>query len=157
NSGAIMATGSVSITARSGIRVNTATIENDKGGTISGLNGIFFRDPDTGNPAFAASTVFNDGTISGSGATPTAIHFSTGSTGNTLTLGTDSVINGNVLGAGSDILQLGGTGSASFNVSNIGAQYQGFSTFNKIDVSTWTLTGTGTQAWTVDHGTLQVD
>jgi len=153
NSGSITATGSISITSRSGIRVNTATIENDQNGAISGGIGIVFR---SGN---AASTVFNDGTITGTGATPTAIQFSTGSSGNTLTLGTASVINGNVLGAGSDILQLGGTGSASFNVSNIGAaaQYQGFATFNKIDTSTWTLTGTGAQAWTVEQGTLQVD
>jgi hypothetical protein len=157
--------GSVTATNRSGIRVDTASIENDKGGTISGLNGIFFRNDPTVNQVFGASSVFNDGTITGTGATagfgatPIAIHFSSGSTGNTLTLGTDSVINGNVLGAGSDILQLGGTGSASFDVSNIGAaaQYQSFSTFNKIGTSTWTLTGTGTDGWTVEQGTLQVD
>jgi hypothetical protein len=156
--------GSIAATTRSGIRVNTATVENDNGGTISGLNGVFFRNPAPAS-VFNASSVFNDGTITGTGstpgfgATPIAIHFSTGSTGNTLTLGTNSVINGNVLGAGSDILQLGGTGSASFDLGNIGAaaQYQGFSTFNKIDTSTWTLTGTGAEDWTVAQGTLQVD
>jgi FG-GAP-like repeat len=165
NSGSITATGSTSITARSGVRANTAMVENDKGGIISGLNGIFFRNDPTANQVFGPSSVFNDGTITGTGATagfgttPIAIHFSAGSTGNTLTLGTDSVINGNVLGAGSDIFQLGGTGSASFDLSNIGAaaQYQGFSTFNKIDTSTWTLTGTGANGWTVEQGTLQVD
>src|SRR6185312_10540142 len=153
NSGSISITSTASVTARSAIRVNTATIENDQNGSISGGIGIVFR---AGN---AASTVFNDGTITGTGATPTAIQFSTGSVGNTLTLGTDSLINGNVLGAGSDILQLGGTGSASLDLGNIGAaaQYQGFSTFNKIDTSTWTLTGTGTDGWTVEQGTLQVD
>src|SRR5262249_3441020 len=117
------------------------------------LTGIAFRAGNT------ASSVFNNGTIGGSGTTPTAIDFSTGSIGNTLTLGTDSVIDGDVLGAGSDILQLGGTGSARFHLGNSGAaaQYQGFSTFNKVDTSTWTLTGTGTDGWTVDQGTLQVD
>ena len=153
NTGSITAVSAGLIVSRSGIRVNTASIENDQNGTISGGIGIVFR---SGN---GASTVFNDGTITGTGATSTAIQFSIGSSGNTLTLGTDSVINGNVLGAGSDILQLGGTGSASFNESNIGAaaQYQGFTTFNKIDTSTWTLTGTGTNGWTVEQGTLQVD
>src|SRR5262249_27231664 len=99
--------GSITASTRSGIRAHTATIEHDKGGSISGLNGIFIRDDPTVNQTFGPSSVVNDGTITGTGATagfgatPIAIHFSTGSTGNTLTLGTDSVINGNVLGAGS--------------------------------------------------------
>src|SRR5262249_52796494 len=71
NSGGITGTG------RSGIRVNTASVENDQGGTVSGLNGIFFRDAaDPVNNPFSASSVFNDGTITGTGGT--AIHFSTG-------------------------------------------------------------------------------
>src|SRR5262249_6276372 len=143
--------GSITATTRSGIRVNTASVENDNGGAISGLNGIFFRDSN------GASSVFNDGTITGTGGT--AIHFSGGSTGNTLTLGVNSTINGNVLGAGSDEFQLGGTGSGTFDVSNIGAsqQYQGFSIFDKVNSSNWTLTGTGTQNWTINLGTLTGD
>ncbi len=143
------ATGNITGTTDAGIRVDTATITNN--GTVSGLTGIFFR------PGNGASTVFNSGTVTGTGGT--AIQFSTGSVGNTLTLGPGFAINGNVIGAGSDILQLGGTGTGTFNVSNIGAaqQYQGFVTFNKIDASTWTLTGNGAQAWTVQAGTLLVD
>jgi uncharacterized protein with beta-barrel porin domain len=102
------------------------------------------------------SSVFNAGTISGVTA---AIRFV--GAGNTLTLAQGSVITGNVLGTGSDTFQLGGTGTATFDVSQIGAaaQYRGFGTFNKIDSSTWTLTGTSTFAGpiNVDGGTLSVN
>ena len=84
-----------------------------------------------------------------------------GGSGNTLTLAQGSVITGNVLGTGSDTFQLGGTGTATFDVSQIGAaaQYRGFGTFNKIDSSTWTLTGTSTFAGpvNVNGGTLSVN
>jgi outer membrane autotransporter protein len=140
--------GTITGTTRQGIRVNTAEISNT--GTVTGTTGIFFR---SGN---GASTIFNSGTITGTGGT--AIQFSVGSVGNTLTLGGGSNITGTVLGQGADILQLGGTSAATFNVGNIGAgqQYQGFSTFNKVDTSTWTLTGTGTanQNWTISQGML---
>src|SRR5262245_21307076 len=57
--------------------------------------------------------------------------------------------------------QLGGVGSDTFNLGLIGAaqQYRNFSTFNKIDTSTWTLTGTFGQAnpWTVQGGRLLVN
>jgi outer membrane autotransporter protein len=130
------------------IRANTATIANF--GTVTGDLGINFRN---GN---GPSTIFNAGTINGSGGT--AIHFSTGSVGNTLTLAPGFAVNGAVAGAGSDIFQLGGTGTGTFNLSSIGAQqYQGFTTFNKIDSSTWTVTGTGNQAWTVQSGNFLVN
>jgi autotransporter-associated beta strand protein len=64
--------------------------------------------------------------------------------GNTLTLGPGSIISGVVAGTGGDTFQLGGVGAATFDVSQINAQYQGFSTFNKVDNSVWTLTGTST-------------
>jgi uncharacterized protein with beta-barrel porin domain len=143
--------GTISGAGRSGVRVNSASITNNTGGLITGAVGIFSR-------SGGATTVFNDGTITGIGGT--AIQFSSGAP-NTLTLGTNSVINGNVIGAGGDIFQLGGTGTASLNVATIGAaaQYQGFSTFNKIGTSTWTLTGTNAAAlpWTISGGTLSVD
>ena len=101
----------------------------------------------------AATSVENGGIITDPGST--AIRFATGVI-NTLTLDPGSSITGNVLGAGTDIFQLGGGGTDSFNVSSIGAaaQYQGFSTFNKIGASTWTLTGSGAQNWTINQGTL---
>jgi outer membrane autotransporter protein len=143
--------GSITGTTRQGIRVNAAAVTNNAGGLVSGVTGIFFR------PGNGASSVFNAGTITGTGGT--AIQFSTGSVGNTLTLAPTSAVNGTVLGAGSDIFQLGGTGSGTFNLSTIAAaqQYQGFSTFNKIDASTWTVTGTGNEAWTVQSGNFLVN
>ena len=145
--------GLISGATRQGVRVNTATVTNNSGGTIEGVNGVFFR---AGN---GASTIFNAGTITGTSGT--AIQFSTGSVGNVLTLAPGFAITGNVAGVGSDILQLGGIGAASFDVSTIGAaaQYRGFNTFNKIGTSIWTLTGTNAAAlpWTISAGTLSVD
>ena len=139
NSGTI--SGTSSAFASTGVSALTANITNT--GTISGSTGISTTGP---------STVFNSGTITGS--VGPAIQFQ--GTGNTLTLGPGSVINGNVLASGSDTFQLGGTGADTFDVSKIGAgqQYQGFSTFNKIDASTWTLTGTGNRTWNVQGGVL---
>jgi uncharacterized protein with beta-barrel porin domain len=129
-----------------GISAASGTVTN--AGTISGSTGISFG----GN-----SNVFNTGTISGSGGT--AINFAGGL--NTLTLGPGSVIAGKVVGAGSDTFQLGGVGSGTFDLGLIGAaqQYQGFSTFNKVGSSTWTVTGAFTQSdpWTVQSGTLVVN
>ncbi|WP_426420275.1 autotransporter outer membrane beta-barrel domain-containing protein [Bradyrhizobium genosp. A] len=137
--------------ASNAIVANTATITNNAGGTIAGGTGIFLF------PGHGPSDIFNAGTITGSGGT--AIQFSTGSVGNSLTLAPGFAINGKVLGAGADVLQLAGTGSGTFDVGSIGAgqQYQGFSTFNKVSASTWTITGTGNQAWTVAGGTFLVD
>jgi outer membrane autotransporter protein len=121
-------------------------------GTISGAVGVGVT------PGYGGVSIFNSGTITGTSGV--AIVF--GDPGNTLTLGPGSIINGQVLATGNDTFQLGGsTGSDKFDVSLIGptAQYQGFSTFNKIDGSTWTLTGanSGTLQWTVQQGTLFVD
>ncbi len=102
-------------------------------------------------------SVFNEGAISGG----TAINFMPGPGPFTLTLAPGFSINGNVLGTGSDTLQLGDsllTRSlfGTFNVSNIGPgqQYQGFAFFNKIGASVWTLTGSGAQNWNISGGTL---
>ena len=142
--------GSITGTTDFGIYAGTkATVTNNAGASITGgAYGIF---------AFAGgSSVFNAGSISGGTA---AIGFS--GTGNTLTLAPGSAITGNVLGTGSDTFQLGGSGAASFDVSQLGAaaQYQGFSSFNKIGSSTWTLTGTSTFTGpvNVDAGTLSVN
>src|SRR5579859_3354627 len=126
-------------------------------GTISGPRAILFI-------GAAPSSVENGGIISATGnaVTPAgnAITFGAGSS-NILTLDPGSSITGKVVGAGADKFQLGGTGTDSFDVSTIGAaaQYQGFTTFNKIGTSTWTLTGTNAAAlpWTINAGTLSVN
>jgi fibronectin-binding autotransporter adhesin len=100
-----------------------------------------------------SGSLFNSGTINSS---QTAVLFEGHPGPFTLTLAPGFVINGRVLGTGDDTLQLGGSGTGSFNVSNIGAilQYRGFNDFNKIGASTWTLTGIGAQDWNILSGTL---
>ena len=121
---------------------------------VTNLAGASIAGGDTTIGGGAGSSVFNAGTISGGIA---AIQFS--GSGNTLTLAPGSVISGNVLGTGSDTFQLGGSGAATFDVSTLGPQYQGFGAFNKIGSSTWTLTGTSSYAGpvNVDSGTLVVN
>jgi autotransporter-associated beta strand protein len=69
------------------------------------------------------------------------------------------VIGGNA-GATQTVLELGGTGSITFDVSAIGpsAQYQNFAQFQKTGASTWTLLSTTAQAtpWSVSGGTLSI-
>jgi len=110
-------------------------------------------------------TVLNSGSItgglSGNGVTrANAITFTGGT--NTLELRPGSTITGNVVAfSAADTLALGGSGSASFDVSQIGssAQYQGFGVFQKTGASTWTLTGTNAAAlpWAINAGTLIVN
>jgi uncharacterized protein with beta-barrel porin domain len=118
-------------------------------GSVQGSTGIV--------TSGGSTTLMNFGTIAGSGGT--AIQF--GGANNILTLAPGAAINGNVLGTGSDTFQLGGPGgAAAFDVSKIGpsAQYRGFNAFNKVGLSTWTLTGASTvvQPWSVQAGTLVV-
>ena len=124
--------------------VNTGTINVGNGGT-----GILLSD---------SGTIFNSGTINAATGLA-AIEFCGCGTGNVLTLGPGSVIRGLVLGTGTDTFQLGGSGRDAFNLSLIGAgqQYDGFSTFNKVDSSNWTVIGTGAQDWNVFGGTLSVN
>jgi len=148
-------TGVITGTNRSGVRVGSnATIDNE--GTITGLTGIVFRDAGAGFGAPTNGSVFNAGTITGTGGTAINFAFTPLAGPFTLTIAPTSVINGNVLGTGADTFQLGATGTGSFNVGSIGAaqQYRGFTVFNKIGTSTWTLTGAGTQNWTISQGTL---
>jgi uncharacterized protein with beta-barrel porin domain len=96
------------------------------------------------------------GGLSGDGATrANAVTFAGGS--NLLELRAGSTITGNVIGTGGDTFQLGGAGAATFDVSQIGAQYQGFATFNKVGSSVWTLTGTSafTGSVNVNGGSLR--
>jgi uncharacterized protein with beta-barrel porin domain len=105
-------------------------------------------------------TVFNSGTINAATGFA-AIEFCGCGVSHVLTLGPGSVINGLVMGTGlgTDTFQLGGTGKDTFNLSLIGAglQYDGFSIFNKVGSSNWTVTGTGAQDWNVLGGTLSVN
>ncbi len=149
-----------------GISANFAAVSNS--GLISGSNaGISSNGGNVSNAGAIiggsgiivgqSSAIMNAGAIIGSGGT--AIDFVSGT--NTLTLAPGFAITGKVIGTGADAFQLGGTGSGTFALGLIGPaqQYQGFSTFNKVDSSTWTVTGTYSQsnAWQVQRGTLLVN
>lgn len=124
------------------------TVHNE--GTITGsTRGIWL---------VSGGTVTNSGAISGG---TTAINF--WGNDNRLELWSGSTINGIVdatSGTG-NTLALGGAADSSFDVSQVGAaaQYQGFDRFEKTGSSTWTLSGTSTEAapWTVNGGTLVVN
>lgn len=150
NSGTISGTAAAS----GGLVVGGALqLVNNAGASIEGsVFGI-----STGFSGGSASIV-NAGRISGGTA---AIQFA--APGNTLTLLPGSVISGNVIGFGSDTLQLGGNGVANFDISQLGVdptlQYSGFTTFNKFDSSLWSLTGNSTYSGpvNVNGGTLAVN
>jgi uncharacterized protein with beta-barrel porin domain len=117
-------------------------------GTVNGQTGI--RLSNTPNVS-----IFDSGTITSNVSNGTAIQFGGGV--NTLTLGPGFSITGKVVGAGTDIFQLGGTGNGFFSLSSIGAsnQYQGFTNFN-VQSGTWFVFGTfgQTDPWTVQGGKL---
>ena len=121
--------------------INTGTINVGANAT-----GIFV----TGDGA-----VFNSGAINAAGSV--AIEFCGCGPNSSLTLGPGSAIQGLVFGAGTGTFQLGGTGKDTFDLGLIGVQYTGFSTFNKVDSSNWTVTGIGAQYWNVLGGTLTVN
>jgi len=109
----------------------------------------------------SGSTVVVSGAATNNSTQP-AIRF--GGDGNRLTLIpgysiTGDVISGDV-GATQTILELAGTGSATFSASAIGpaAQYQNFAQFQKTGASIWTLTGTTTSLtpWAISGGTLSI-
>ena len=110
----------------------------------------------------AGVTVINSGSIAGGNAAGTqanAITFTGGI--NRLELWAGSTITGTVdaTAGSSSTLALGGATNSTFDVSQIGAQYRGFQSFEKTGTSTWTLTGTSTFAGpvSVDAGTLSVN
>jgi hypothetical protein len=146
NSGTISDAPGNTGTGTTAISMSTGRITNNANGVISG---------DVGIVASGNTTIFNAGTITGAGGT--AIGFSSG--GNTLTLGPGSVINGSAHGFGADTFQLGGTGTDTFDATLFASQFSGYTTFNKIGTSIWTLTGTDATAmpWTVNGGTLNVN
>ncbi len=146
NSGVILA--STGIRVGPGVTTFLGGITNT--GTISGVTGIVVT-------STSAVSVFDSGVIIGTGGT--AIDLSNNATGNTFTLGAGYSITGNVRGQGSDTFQLGGDGSANFDLTSIGpsAQYQGFTTFNVVG-GVWNTTGTfdnlRPETWNVLAGTL---
>jgi len=190
--------------------IDTTTIANT--GTITGLYGAIAVAPAGGNSPSISITnsgsvqsggttiltndtptvVTNSGVIASNAVAGTAISMGAGANRVTLEPGSSIigfVLNGSTSGptfsvSNNNVLALGGSGSSSFNVSQVapspgqlgyllgGAtyttnapvsdlvhQYQGFSGFEKTGDGVWTVTGTTTNngIWTVQQGTLAVN
>lgn len=142
---------------------NQGVIQGGHGGTAgSGINAL----SGAGGTGVSGSNVYliNDGFISGGlNGTDTvranAVEFSGGI--NTLELHANSAFLGNVVANGNsavETLALGGTESHSFNVNDIGTQFQNFDIYVKKDNSTWTLTGATNELtpWSILGGILSI-
>ncbi|WP_420967062.1 autotransporter outer membrane beta-barrel domain-containing protein [Bradyrhizobium sp. B120] len=119
------------------------TVTNN--GAISGATGLETR---TGR-----FTVTNAGSITGTGGTAVTL----GGANNLFIMsGPAAALTGQAVGSGTDTFQFAGSGSNSFDASQIGA---GWTLLDKTGSSNWTLTGTSTYAGpvTVDGGTLSVN
>lgn len=114
------------------------------------------------NSAAVSLNLINSGTIVSGPREEIAILLTPGATnGITLELQAGSKIYGEVVGnaaAANDTLRLGGTGTDSFDVSEIGRKYRNFDTFEKTGTGTWSLIGIATVAtdWDIQDGTLQI-
>ena len=137
------------------------------GGTIEN-SGTIRSDRTRAIDLYGDGNVVNSGTIQASRPDQAAIDFLDRNSSapaipfdNRLTLQPGSDIRGYVdATSGSDTLALGGdTGSDTFDVGDIGsdAGYRNFEVFRKEGNSTWTLTGSGDQTWTIARGTLAGD
>jgi fibronectin-binding autotransporter adhesin len=128
--------------------VNTGTIEGGTGSIAVSASG-------------ASMTLVNSGTLRAGAGQATALLMGTGQL--TLELRSGSVIQGDVVASTTqtdDILRLGGSTDATFDVSAIGAagQYRNLDVFQKAGASTWTLTGAGTATtdWDLQQGALRI-
>ncbi|MGM4919640.1 autotransporter outer membrane beta-barrel domain-containing protein [Tardiphaga sp. 813_E8_N1_3] len=152
-----------------GIDTGSGSLTIGNGASVTGTGGVGVIVQSKGG-----FTLFNAGIISGQTAAIHLAHFTPIGDPTTLTLAPTSVIVGQVIGGASpfqialgyvpgvaDILQLGGTGTGSFDISQVSdaGQYSGFGTFNKVDSSNWILTGTSSFAGpiAVNGGTLSVN
>ncbi|WP_426409872.1 autotransporter outer membrane beta-barrel domain-containing protein [Bradyrhizobium ganzhouense] len=119
------------------------TVTNN--GAISGATGLVTK---TGS-----TTVTNAGSITGTGGT--AVTFA-GANNLFIMSGPAAALTGQAVGSGTDTFRFAGTGSNSFDASQIGA---GWTLLDKTGSSVWSLTGTSTYAGpvTVNGGTLAVN
>ncbi|WP_208738871.1 autotransporter outer membrane beta-barrel domain-containing protein [Phytopseudomonas daroniae] len=139
---------------------NQGSIAGGAGGSNAtpGLGGVGVLVESNGTTLLNAGSIA--GGLGGDGSTRANAVELTGSD-NTLELHSGYSFTGNVVTSGSgNVLALGGTVNASFNVGQLGNQYQGFDSYQKTGASTWTLTGatmpTAAATWRILAGTVQV-
>jgi uncharacterized protein with beta-barrel porin domain len=133
-------------TGTSGVAIQGAGINSfTNGGTIVGATGVV--------TSAGSTTVTNAGSLTGTGGT--AVSFAGGNNLFVMS-GSTAVLSGQANGSGTDTFRFAGTGSNSFDASQIGA---GWTLLDKTGSSIWSLTGTSTYAGpvTVNGGTLAVN
>ena len=152
-----------------GLLVNAGTIQGGAGGRPSnaiqpGAGGRGVVGASTGS-----TTIINSGTIIGgvNNRSQRAYAIELFGSDNRLELHAGSWIRDVVAvtgGGPNNVLALGGADDDTFNASHIGSDgsvdgygLMGFDTFEKLGASTWTLTGTGNQTWSVLEGVLKGD
>ncbi len=149
----------------------SGTLINSSGATITGgAGGMAGSGEDAGTDGAGGIgivgsnlTIINAGTITGgaSGEDQAAAILFTGGA-NSLELQAGSSISGVVdaTAGAHDTLILGGTGTDTFNVSQIGdgSSYQGFEAFEKTGTGTWSLGGSTSAVtpWILSGGTLSI-
>lgn len=135
--------GAQTITIRNGAVIQGGNGGQGAGDAAAGAGGIGIN----ADNLSGGVTIINAGTIaggtSGDGAAAAAIVFSQG--GNRLELQSGSQIAGDVMAKDNkgrpDTLALGGTADARFDLSALGAQYQGFGILEKTGIGDWTVSG----------------
>jgi outer membrane autotransporter protein len=152
-----------------GLLVNAGTIQGGAGGPASnairrGAGGRGVVGASTGS-----TTIINSGTIIGgvSVSFQRAYAIELFGSDNRLELHAGSWIRDVVAvtgGGSNNVLALGGADDDTFDASHIGSDgsvdgygLMGFDTFEKLGASTWTLTGTGNQTWSLLEGVLKGD
>jgi outer membrane autotransporter protein len=152
-----------------GLLVNAGTIQGGAGGPASnairrGAGGRGVVGASTGS-----TTIINSGTIIGgvSVSFQRAYAIQLFGSDNRLELHAGSWIRDVVAvsgGGSNNVLALGGADDDTFDASHIGSDgsvdgygYMGFDTFEKLGASTWILTGTGNQTWSLLEGVLKGD
>ncbi|MFD4839769.1 autotransporter domain-containing protein [Achromobacter sp. NPDC058515] len=156
---------------------NSGVIQGGSGGTTGANSGLASGGIATGGAGIEGADlqIINTGTIagglSGNGSTrANAVSFTGGANSLELRQGWNLIGNVNASG-GANALILGGdvtdlssnpagtSVSTVFDVSQLGPNYQGFTSFSKTGASVWQLVGTTSGAvtpWNVSGGTLQI-
>jgi|GEM_PF-1287139 len=143
----------------------TASLDN--AGTVSGGNGGIANSGSHGaggvgivGAASGGISIINSGTIAGGLAgdgVTRANAVSLFGSNNRFEIRAGSTTNGNVVvqgGGTNNVLALGGTANGTVNIGNLVASHTGFTAYEKTGSSTWTLSGAGSQNWSIREGTL---